>query len=152
MKKLLLTSVFILNTTPLAAQTTQEVAATCATLARMTERALAENRQYDVVLYVQTAQTLRSAVNTPTRCEKSYFDSVVSRNQNSFSMATTVIALTFVQPVPGWKHHEIQELIRLSEGKRLTNILTRPPVGRPGIDLTKTIEREQGKVDRSPER
>ncbi|MBD0318786.1 MAG: hypothetical protein ICV87_00525 [Gemmatimonadetes bacterium] len=109
--------------THLTAQTPQQISTTCATLARLTAEALQRNDAQRVVLYVQTARAIRTGLNDSAACEAAYFASVVNQNQAALASATTVIAINFVQPVPGWKHSEIQELIRLSKGDGLSDVI-----------------------------
>ncbi|MFL5381749.1 MAG: hypothetical protein ACJ8GN_04470 [Longimicrobiaceae bacterium] len=149
MNRLTLLAGLLLTVAPASAQTQAEFNTTCATLGELTERALRLNRRIEALLYVRTAENIRSAMGNVNGCEAAYFARVVRENQQVFATATSVIAIDFVQPVPGWKHHDIEELLKLQERERFQDFFRRYRMNE-GSQLDRLKGLDQDRVRSSP--
>ena len=102
--RLLFLSLLLLSPRPVAAQTRQELAATCVTLGHLTKKSMDQNDRIRVVLYVQTADVIRSALGDPQACQADFFTRVVQSNLSAFANVRAVVTLNSLQLGPGWMH------------------------------------------------
>ena len=129
-----------------------EVTATCETLAKLTEAASRQQRPVEVVLYVRTAAAIRARHADPTSCQAKYFASVVAENFEQLSAASSVISVSTIAPMPGWKHRQVEELLQTIDGRAPTVVLAdlkaQADIGR----MTRTLEKLQVDLDQLKKR
>jgi hypothetical protein len=67
----------------------------------------------EFLLYLQTAGAIRSLPGFPP-CEAEYFRNAVAANPG-LSTATALVSAAAVRPVKGWKHRDMEELLKQIE-------------------------------------
>ncbi len=100
--------------TPITAQTPQDIKTTCDTLVRLTDAALQSKDLVEVHSYTKAAMYIRRCRNEENGCHKDYFEKVVQGNPSIKKLvADPKCCGNFI-------HRKIDKLLKLVEDGKLT--------------------------------